>query len=354
MPFTRQHSNQVKPRRLDRGWSQAELAQRAAISRAAVSAIEVNRLVPSVAAAMSLALALKCTVEALFGDEESDGKTDPVWAWPSPQNPCRYWHATLGTRTLLYPVESTPAGEIEHDGMCQDGILRTRSRVSADQTLVLASCDPAAGLLASEIHRLSGLRVIVLPRSSQQAISLLGDGLVHAAGIHLATPQSSDSNRQVVRERLGSGYSLLRVARWQDGLALSPAAAAGSIREALAAKLHWVGRQAGSGARQCQDELLEDRRPPRHTAHDHRGVAEAIRSGWADAGVCLRLVSDETGLRFFSVREEIYELCFATESESDPRIRALKQTLRAGSYQKLLAELPGYSAAECGELEQII
>src|SRR5258706_12661753 len=137
MPYTRQHPNQVKLRRLDRGWSQAELAQRAAISRAAVSAIEVNRLVPSVAAAMSLALALKCTVEDLFGHETTKATTDAVWAWSPSQNPCRYWHATLGARTLLYPVESTPAGEIEHDGMCQDGVLSVRSRVSADQTLVL-------------------------------------------------------------------------------------------------------------------------------------------------------------------------------------------------------------------------
>ncbi len=91
-----------------------------------------------------------------------------------------------------------------------------------------------------------------------------------------------------------------------------------------------------------------------YTAHEHRGVVEAIRSGWADVGVCPRLVSEEIGLRFFTVREEIYELCFATENEGDPRIRALKDTVRGASYPKLLAELPGYSSAECGELEQVM
>src|SRR4051794_29327800 len=59
--------NRVKSHRLKRGWSQAELAHRAGISRTAVSAIEVNRLVPSVAAALSLANALDCSVEELFG-----------------------------------------------------------------------------------------------------------------------------------------------------------------------------------------------------------------------------------------------------------------------------------------------
>ena len=58
--------NRVKALRLGRGWSQAELAQRAGISRAAVSAIEIERLVPSVAAALALAEAFGCRVDALF------------------------------------------------------------------------------------------------------------------------------------------------------------------------------------------------------------------------------------------------------------------------------------------------
>jgi DNA-binding XRE family transcriptional regulator len=52
MAAARQEPNRVRPYRESRGWSQAELARRAGISRAAVSAIEVNRLVPSVTAAL--------------------------------------------------------------------------------------------------------------------------------------------------------------------------------------------------------------------------------------------------------------------------------------------------------------
>jgi molybdate-binding protein/transcriptional regulator with XRE-family HTH domain len=353
MSHTRQQPNRVNSRRLERGWTQAELARRAGISRAAVSAIEINRLVPSVAAGLGLAMALECTVEDLFGSPDSRPDGLPVWAWTPPKTPCRFWHAQVGRQTLLYPVETTPAGVLGHDGVWRDGVLHTRSRFSAEQTLVLACCDPAGGLLAAEFHRLTGMRIVVLPRSSQQAVSLLEKGLVHVAGIHLATPKRPNNNRQLVLERMGGGYSLLRVARWQEGLALSPAAEARSVREALRAKLRWIGRQPGSGARQCQDELLENRSPPRRTALDHRGVAEAIRSGWADAGVCLQLVSEEIGLRFFTVREEIYELCFATMYENDPRIRGLTETIRAASYSKLLTELPGYSASECGELARV-
>jgi DNA-binding XRE family transcriptional regulator len=58
--------NLVKVYRLQRGWSQAELARRSGISRAAVSAIEINRLVPSVVAGLSLARVFSCSVECLF------------------------------------------------------------------------------------------------------------------------------------------------------------------------------------------------------------------------------------------------------------------------------------------------
>lgn len=356
MSSTEPFPNRLKSLRQERGWSQADLAQQAGISRPAVSSIENNRLVPSVAAALALAQALRCTVEELFGPPVDATDARPAWAWPAEpavQDVFRYWQAKVGKRTLLYPVEMTPAGVLEHDGICNAGVLQTRSRYATEQTLVIACCDPAASLLSAEIQRLTGFRVIILPRSSQQAIALLGAGLVHAAGIHFATSGSPDDNRKAVRERIDGSFSLLRVARWEDGLAVSRSAAVHTVREALATKLRWIGRQAGSGARQCQDEILEDRPAPKHLARDHRGVAETIRSGLAEAGICLRLTSDEAGLRFISIREEIYELCFSNEFEDDPRIRALKNAVRGTAYPKLVAELPGYSANECGELHRV-
>lgn len=342
--------NRVKRYRLDRDWSQAELARRAGISRAAVSAIEINRLVPSVAAGLSLASVLNCSVEDLFGPDRVDPASATVWAWSPSQEPCRFWQAAVGGRMILYPVETTAAGVLEHDGVYQGGAIHFRRRFAPEKTVVIACCDPAAGLLAAEINKQAGLRVIVLPRSSRQALSLLSRGLVHVAGVHLSTSQKPNGNSAAVHDALGQGCRLLRVARWQEGLALSPGSGVGSIHAALRAKLRWVGRQPGSGARQCLDELLGHRPPPRRTAHDHRGVADAIRAGWADAGVCLRIVSEEAGLPFFTVREEIYELCFATENESDPRLHALKDAVRSTSYRKLLEDLPGYDPAECGEL----
>jgi molybdate-binding protein len=220
-------------------------------------------------------------------------------------------------------------------------------------TLVLACCDPAAGLLATEYGRATGLRLLVLPRSSGDALSLLSRGLVHAAGVHFASDEEPEANRAAVRDGLGTGYQLLRLARWEEGLAVASAAAVSTVGGAVRAGLRWVGREPGSAASRCQGELLGGRRAPRRTARDHRGVAEVVRSGWADVGVCHRLTCEEAGLRFLRVRQEHFDLCFPTDSAGDPRIDALVRVVRSAGYRRLLGELPGYDSAPAGGLEAV-
>src|SRR5262245_15163657 len=231
MSHGRQPENSVKARRLSRGWSQAGLAERAGISRPAVSAIEMRRLVPSVTTALALARVLQCTVEELFHPRTSP--TGTAWAWTPAQSTCRFWQARLAERTLLYPVEATPAGVVPHDGLCRRGKVTVTAQSAADSTLVMACCDPAAGLLAAEFARTTSFRLLVLPRSSGDALDLLGRRLVHVAGVHLASARARDGNGSAIRERLGAGYSLVRGARWQEGLVLGRDAAIRSIGDAV-------------------------------------------------------------------------------------------------------------------------
>ncbi len=345
-------TNRVKTCRIARGWSQDELAARAGISRAGVSSIETNRLVPSTSAALALAAALDCRVEDLF-QLGSGAAREVAWAWQPQREPCRYWRASVAGRDLIYPAESTNLGAVGHDGVCEEGKFREQLAAAPSDTLVVASCDPAIGLLANELRRGSSFRLLAFPRSSQQALSLLAQRLVHVAGIHLATVGRQGQNRAAAKEKIQGGFCLLRGARWQEGLALAPAFQLQSVRAAVQSRARWVGREVGSAARDLLDELLSDRRPPRHIAYGHRGVAEAVRSGWADIGVCLRLVSEEAGLGFLGVREEEYDYCYPAELESDPRIQALVEAVRSSSYRGMLSDLPGYDVTNTGELERI-
>src|SRR4051812_32734476 len=98
----------------------------------------------------------------------------------------------------------------------------------------------------------------------------------------------TEGNSSIVRRELGGSYNLLRVACWEEGIALAHGRRVATVRQAVRSGLRWIGREQGSGARQCLDELLSGRNAPRRLASDHRGVAEAVHHGWADAGVCLR------------------------------------------------------------------
>src|SRR5262245_3784102 len=352
MSEPRQEPNRVRAHRQSRGWSQAELARRAGISRAAVSAIEVNRLVPSVTTALALASVLDCTVEDLFGATAPE-PTGPQWAWPPDRTPSRYWQARVRGLILHYPVEATAAGVVAHDGVFQNAAFTLSGETDPATTLVMASCDPAAGVLAAEYARSTGFRLLALQRSSRQALALLGQGLVHVAGVHFATDDEPDANERTARDALGAGHRLLRVARWEEGLAVAPTAGVTTVGGAVRAKLRWVGREPGSVARLCLDELLHGRPAPRRLAHNHQAVADAVRCGWADVGVCHRLVSEEAGLRFLTIRQEAFDLCYPAAAEGDPRIAALLRVVRSPAYRRLLGELPGYDTAGAGDVRGV-
>jgi molybdate-binding protein/DNA-binding XRE family transcriptional regulator len=345
--------NRVRQHRIQRGWSQAQLAELAGISRTAVSAIEGERLVPSVAAALSLARVLDCSVEQLFGAPQTQS-AELAWAWEPAAMPCRFWTAEIDGRTLFYPAEGGPSFGIPHDGVARGESLRSPPSSPADSTLVMACCDPAASLLIADFARRSGFRLLAFHRSSRQALDLLQNGLVHVAGVHFATAERPAQNATVVKQSLGEGFRLLRAARWSEGVALSPTSGVRSIRGALGdKKLRWVGREEGSAARECLDELCSHRLHPRRVAFDHRGVAEAIRCGWADAGVCLQIACDEVGLRFLSVREEVFDLCYSARHENDPRVRALVDLVSSAEYRSVIGDLPGYRTVDTGEVQAV-
>jgi molybdate-binding protein len=192
--------------------------------------------------------------------------------------------------------------------------------------------------------------MLVLRRSSRAAMDLLAAGLVHAAGIHLGGSGSKSGNLQMAASPPGVACELVHVACWEEGLAVGPRLKTTNIRNLVRAKAQWIGREEGSGARQCQDEVLGTRPAPRRVAFDHRSVATAIKCGWADVGPCVRLASEEAGLQFLKVSQRNYDIGFRSESKDDPRISALLATLRSRRYRSRLSDLPGYHTQQTGEL----
>ncbi|MGA7828374.1 MAG: substrate-binding domain-containing protein [Geobacteraceae bacterium] len=339
--------NKIKLFREERSWSQQELADRTGISRAGISAIETGKLVPSTVAALSLARVFSSSVEELF---QLGGDKNMHWAWQPQRGYCRFWRSMVGERMLIYPVETSPHVSVPHDGIFQDGRFIDNMALDPRRTLVLACCDPAVGFLAAEYARTTPYRMLPLSRSSRQALLLLRDGVVHAAGLHMAEISSPEVNRQAAKEILDVPFRLLRVAIWQAGLAMAPGLGLKTVDEALDANIRWIGREPGSGARQVQDQILQGVIAPTVMAKSHKEVVDAIRSGWADVGVSVRLVCEEAGLDFLTVREEAYDICLPLSQTNDPRIISLVDVVRSPSFQNMLGQLPGYDISTTGDM----
>lgn len=324
----------IQQLRQEAGWSQQEVATRCGVSRAAVSAIEAGRIVPSVTTGIRLAALFGLTAEALFASEAEE-----AWAWEPRSGDGRFWRARVADRNLRVPVEETHAGMLPH----------ASGAGGTAPVLLMAGCDPAAGLLKQAADGAGRCTVIPLIRSTAESLSLLKRGLVHCAGIHA---DASRGNTAAARRELGPGYGLIRVAEWEAGVAVLPGSKVRTVAEAFAPGTRWVLREPGSVARSCFDQLCEEygfcprRNDP--VATSHRAVAMALRQGWAGAGLCVRIAAEEAGLNFLSLRRESYDLCYRLEQVEEVEIAALVATLRTSAFRRSLGDVPGYDTRHTG------
>lgn len=64
-------NNRLKVLRAERNWSQADLAERLAVSRQSVNAIETGKYDPSLPLAFRIARVFGLAIEAIFDDREA-------------------------------------------------------------------------------------------------------------------------------------------------------------------------------------------------------------------------------------------------------------------------------------------
>jgi len=62
--------NRVRELRVDRGWTQQELAEAVGVSRQSINSIERNRYVPSLPLALAFARVFACSTDDVFRLEE--------------------------------------------------------------------------------------------------------------------------------------------------------------------------------------------------------------------------------------------------------------------------------------------
>src|SRR6267378_3618199 len=294
--------------RKSRGVGASDLARRVNVSRQTIYAIEAGTYVPNTEVALNLARELEVTVDVLFtlrqGSEKSPQSlaADVLSAAPmvngQPVRICQ-----MGSRWVSVPVSASPYympeadGIIKHTGRANGraDLVVFAKEEAAQKRLVLAGCDPATGLLARMVEKISGVEIVSAAASSKLALTWLSEGKAHIAGSHLEDPKTGEFNLPFIRTAFPDGdFTVVTFARWEEGLVVAPGNPRGirKIEDLARKNVRFVNREPGSGSRALLDKRLvkagiDAHRVPGYdrVVYGHLAAAYCLVSREAD--VCL-------------------------------------------------------------------
>jgi putative molybdopterin biosynthesis protein len=217
--------------------------------------------------------------------------------------------------------------------------------------LITGSHDPVIDHLA-DLIRPKGVTLISTHAGSMGGILSLKKDECHAAPTHLLADDGTYNTAYLKKFLPGTAVDLLCIAERQQGVVSRDGLSFADLPGRL-----FINRQKGSGTRMLFDYELKkagidaaaipgyEREVTTHIA-----VALAVKSGEADAGLCVYSAAKALGLPFVPVASERYELAFRQEHADDPRLAALREAVRSPEFRKILENLGGYKSGETGLL----
>jgi putative molybdopterin biosynthesis protein len=355
--------NGLGAERSRRGWTQAQAAEAASITRQSYAAIEAGSSVPSTEVALRLARAFGRSVEALFRlPEEPAERVRARWAGAGAPAGQRVRLVRVAGASVAYPVGAGERPLQPADGVVcgeEDGevVVELLSERPPEAALAVVGCDPAFGIVAEALRRERGLEVAWQPRGSRAALETLARGEAHVAGAHLLDPVTGEPNERWVREIVPFPCTRIAFAEWEQALLLRPGnpAGIGGVADLARPGVRLLNREAGSGSRMLLDERLAAAGIPTAevagygtAARGHLAVGEAIAAGLADAGVGIRAAGALFGLASIPLRTERYELIVPDHLLDLPAVGALLDLLGRPGIRAQVEALPGYDAASMG------
>ncbi len=217
--------------------------------------------------------------------------------------------------------------------------------------LITGSHDPVLDYLA-DLLRPTGVSLISTHVGSMGGIIALKKDECHAAPTHLLAPDGTFNTAYIRKYLPGTEVDLICIAGRQQGIVSRTGLALPDLPGRT-----FINRQNGSGTRMLLDyELKKAGIDPLslpgygHEVTTHIAVALAVKSGEADAGMCVSSAAKALGLPFIPVAQERYELAMRREHREDPRLRALVDTIRSRKFRAILDRLGGYDTTETGTL----
>ncbi len=359
--------NELQRLRTQRGWTQQELADRASLSRQSIVAIEAGKMTPSVAIALRLSAALGRPVDALFWLDANAAQVR-VRRAAGDADAVRLAAAVVAGQWVAHPMppddadswsqgaDALQVSAVDEDGTALAELLRSAEVLR--ETWLVSGCDPALALLAAHAReRQPECRLVAIQATSGAALRHLADGLVHLAGSHVRDPATGEFNAPAIRARLpGRRVMLFNVARWDLGIVVASGNPlhVRSVVDLAQPNVRLVQRSADAAAQLVLEQQLAQTglsKPARTvTAGSHRGVAQLIALGSADAGIATVHAARTFGLEFQPLEESRFDLAVPVELAATPRFARILEVLESRAFQRELSALQGYGLEDSGQL----
>ena len=324
------------------GWSQQDLAERAGVSRQMVGAVEAGRHVPNVRAALALAGSLGVSVEELFLDATAEPVPVIGDDFPAVGSPAVV--TRVGEQMVVAVVDHGVADS--ERWAVVDATIGAGGVVLLDDALVdglvVAGCDPALGVLAGLVERVSPHRVVTVHASTGRSIDALAAGRVHGVVVHAPSGRFATPPVPVRRWQL---------ACWQVGVASGRVAGVPTVDEIAERRLRVVQRDSGAGTQQAFSRALEriggPASVPGPVGEGHVDVARRVAAG-ATAGLTMEAAARSFGLGFAALEEHAVELWLDERWASLPAAVTIVDVLNSASLRSRLELIGGYDLTGCG------
>ncbi|CAA7601089.1 Probable molybdopterin binding domain protein [Acididesulfobacillus acetoxydans] len=194
---------------------------------------------------------------------------------------------------------------------------------------------------------------------SLAGLMALRKGEAHLAGVHLLDPESGEYNRPYLERLLPQRrIALVNLVYRTQGLLVARGnpLKLRTLADLADGRLRFVNRQGGSGTRVLLDYLLAQEGVDKQQilGYDreeftHLGVAVAIASGSADAGLGIQSAALSLGLDFIPIGEERYDLAIPQEYLADRRIEMLLEVIASPDFQAEVRAMGGYDLRDAGK-----
>ena len=336
----------LKKLRAQAEMTQADLAQKAGVSRALVSAIEAGRHLPRVDAALALARALGISSEFLFGTEAGP-PVDALSGLPAADGTALRI-AYVGDQPVTAPPQHGEMGwQAVHWTSGQADRSFTAHRMPA---LVIAGCEPALPLVERLLAR-PDLRTLAIQATTDQALQALEAGRVHVAAVHFRESDPPPRETALVTK--------IRLGRWRVGLAAQGRRRDRWWEPVLAGQAKVIQREPGASAQKTFERArrsfmhsplsptsssLEGPRVMSHLAASRGCIASEL------AAVTIEPAARAVGADFHALETHAVEFWIREENLDQTTIARLIDLLRSLQFQRTLESVGGYQLDGLGSL----